>query len=263
MDICYGFNLNADPPADARNQDSDDHRETTSDTQAAPDGGSLVEMVSRIERDNAKIIKSLAELFDKYEEMHRHLIHLTTPQKAHSLDDVLRKRKAAELSNEEEANSDEICCRRARLMNYKPKISTAFVRVDQSDSSLAVKDGYQWRKYGQKVTRDNPSPRAYYKCSFAPLCPVKKKVQRSVEDATVVVVTYEGEHNHKRPPIGDFCLFSPPPLSSGNEAEDDVTEARVHLLEQMASALTKQPCFTSDLASAIYSQVLHHKSYSS
>ncbi|GAV78943.1 LOW QUALITY PROTEIN: WRKY domain-containing protein, partial [Cephalotus follicularis] len=60
-----------------------------------------------------------------------------------------------------------------------------------------VEDGYQWRKYG-KVTRDNPSPRAYFKFSFAPTCPVKK-VQRSIEDPFVLVATYEGEHNHPHP----------------------------------------------------------------
>ncbi|XP_044949894.1 WRKY transcription factor WRKY76-like [Hordeum vulgare subsp. vulgare] len=79
------------------------------------------------------------------------------------------------------------------------KVKKVCTRIDPSDTSLVVKDGYQWRKYGQKVTRDNPSPRAYFRCAFAPSCPVKKKVQRSAEDSSVVEATYEGEHNHQRP----------------------------------------------------------------
>lgn len=71
-----------------------------------------------------------------------------------------------------------------------------FVRTHPMDDSLIVKDGYQWRKYGQKVTKDNASPRAYFRCSMAPICPAKKKVQRCIHDKSILVATYDGEHNH-------------------------------------------------------------------
>ncbi|TXG62259.1 hypothetical protein EZV62_013622 [Acer yangbiense] len=76
------------------------------------------------------------------------------------------------------------------------KTSKIYVKTHVDDKTLVVKDGYQWRKYGQKVTKDNPSPRAYFRCSMAPRCPVKKKVQRCMEDKRYLVATYDGEHNH-------------------------------------------------------------------
>ncbi|CAI9767024.1 unnamed protein product [Fraxinus pennsylvanica] len=59
--------------------------------------------------------------------------------------------------------------------HIKAKISRVFVQTQASDTSLIVKDGYQWRKYGQKVTKDNPCPRAYFKCSHARTCPSKRR----------------------------------------------------------------------------------------
>ncbi|KAG9456295.1 hypothetical protein H6P81_000803 [Aristolochia fimbriata] len=98
----------------------------------------------------------------------------------------------------ESTSSEESACKKqCKIPNTK--ISKLYVRTDPSDTTLVVKDGYQWRKYGQKVTRDNPCPRAYFKCSFAPSCPVKKKVQRSAEDRSLLVATYDGEHNHPHP----------------------------------------------------------------
>ncbi|KAI3966822.1 hypothetical protein MKX01_006759 [Papaver californicum] len=61
-----------------------------------------------------------------------------------------------------------------------------------------LEDGYRWRKYGQKAVKNSPFPRSYYRCTSAS-CGVKKRVERSCDDPTIVVTTYEGQHTHPSP----------------------------------------------------------------
>lgn len=58
-------------------------------------------------------------------------------------------------------------------------------------------DGYNWRKYGQKKVKASECPRSYYKCTHLN-CPVKKKVERSI-DGQITEITYTGGHNHAQP----------------------------------------------------------------
>ncbi|CAL5064364.1 unnamed protein product [Urochloa decumbens] len=89
----------------------------------------------------------------------------------------------------------------------RPRVRTVRARAEAADADANhLKDGYQWRKYGQKVTRDNPYPRAYFRCAYAPSCPVKKKVQRSAEDKSMLVATYEGEHNHEQRAQSEYVV---------------------------------------------------------
>lgn len=61
----------------------------------------------------------------------------------------------------------------------------------------SVKDGYNWRKYGQKNMKDSNFPRSYYRCTY-PHCKKTKKEERSPQ-GFVTEIIYKGVHNHPKP----------------------------------------------------------------
>ncbi|KAK9677315.1 hypothetical protein RND81_11G135900 [Saponaria officinalis] len=257
--------------------------------QVKNEAGVLQGELNKINEENARLTKMLMVVCGNYSELKR---QLTDYMNSSGTNIVTKKRKVENVTNNYNNNNIvESSSSEGEQIN-KTKTTRVAIQTETSDSSMTFKDGYQWRKYGQKVTRDNPCPRAYFKCSFAPSCPVKKKVQRSLEDQTVLVATYEGEHNHASPipqsnsiltaasavslvPYNPTLRLSSPTVTldltkpkSNLAIESTKTSTNTYnqsikfnsdefqklLAQQMASSLTKDPAFTSALAAAISGQ---------
>lgn len=282
------------------------------------EAGVLLEELNRVNAENKRLTEMLTVVCENYNELKRQLDVYTSKTTTNEVGNVIKKRKLdnnnstiihnnninntmVKNNNVDTSSSDEEdSCGKPKEEVIKAKITRVALRTEASDSNLILKDGYQWRKYGQKVTRDNPCPRAYFKCSFAPTCPVKKKVQRSLEDQSVLVATYEGEHNHAPltqeatsgssramaigtnpcnttqnstgPSTVTLDLTKPKPNLGNSETTKmlnsassqmnkfNTAEFQKLLAEHMASSLSKDPAFTSALAAAISGRFVRQSS---
>ncbi|XP_076924748.1 putative WRKY transcription factor 33 [Bidens hawaiensis] len=84
-------------------------------------------------------------------------------------------------------------------------------------------DGYNWRKYGQKLVKGNTFVRSYYKCTFAN-CPARKQVERT-NDGYITEINYLCKHEHPKP-LHTLVKGSASVLPVQSEASHEPSEDR-------------------------------------
>ncbi|KAG2238268.1 hypothetical protein Bca52824_092480 [Brassica carinata] len=64
------------------------------------------------------------------------------------------------------------------------------------------RDGYSWRKYGQKQVKSPKGSRSYYRCTYSDCC--AKKIECSNDSGNMVEIVTKGLHSHEPPRKSSF-----------------------------------------------------------
>ncbi|CAN6468982.1 unnamed protein product [Victoria cruziana] len=157
----------------------------------------------------------------------------TSSSSAEANDDESNSREGKQRLVENERREKEKRSETPKKKGTKREREPRFAFMTRSDVDH-LEDGYRWRKYGQKAVKNSPFPRSYYRCTSAK-CGVKKRVERSCNDPSIVITTYEGQHTHHSPVAGRPSTI--PPLHMQLETRPPVSQ----LLQQQQQKHSQRP----------------------
>ncbi|XP_057973590.1 probable WRKY transcription factor 7 isoform X2 [Malania oleifera] len=179
------------PPHQTPNNGSAERKEPTAtiNFSSSPPISAANSFLSSLTGDTDSVQPSLSSGF--------HITHMSQSAGRPPLSSSSLKRKCSSVDDAAgkcRSSSSRCHCSKRRKSRVK-----RVIRVPAISSKMAdiPPDDYSWRKYGQKPIKGSPHPRGYYKCSSVRGCPARKHVERALDDPAMLIVTYEGEHNHQ------------------------------------------------------------------